>query len=188
MKRLSYHLLLIVAGLGVASAAMAVQWRMIPEQSQLEYVATYEGQRAPGEFREFQTDLKFDPQAPESGRLEVTVNLASADMYSSDVNDAIREQEWLNVDRVGPATFISDQITSRGNGRFLAVGTLQLKGVSRPLEVPFTWQAQGATAYMEGALTVDRTDFNIGTGEWASPTPIGVKVEVKFRVVLKPGA
>lgn len=187
MRKFPYRLLLAVVALGASTAAMAVQWHMLPEQSRLEYVATYEGQQAPGEFHEFQTDLQFDPQAPESGRLEVTVNLASVDMYSSDVNEAIRQQEWLDVEEVGPAKFISDRITALGNGRFVAKGTLRLKGVTKPLEVPFTWRTHGGTTSMDGALTVDRTRFDIGTGEWASPTPIGVEVELKFHVLLKPG-
>lgn len=186
MKALLRYLVVVIAGLAPATPIMARDWRMVPAESQLEFVATYEGQRAPGEFRDFETKLTFDPRSPESGRLEVTVNLGSADMYSSDVNDAILQEEWLDAEKVGPAKFTSADIKRLGNGRFLARGTLEVKGVTQDLELPFTWEPQGRGAGMAGAVTLDRTDFNIGTGEWGSPSPIGVKVDVKFHVALEP--
>lgn len=185
MKTLMLPLLFVLVSLP-PTTVLAKEWQMIAGDSRLEYVATYEGQEAPGEFRSFEAKLDFNPGAPGAGRLDVHVNLASADMYSSDVNEAIMEREWLDSKNVGPAEFTSSDIARVDGDRFVARGTLQVKGVEANLELPFTWERHGSEATMDGAITIDRTRFNIGTGEWASPTPIGVKVEVKFHVRFKP--
>jgi polyisoprenoid-binding protein YceI len=41
---------------------------------------------------------------------------------------------------------------------------------------------------MAGELTLDRTRFGIGSGEWATPDPIGLDVKVKFKVTLRRGS
>jgi polyisoprenoid-binding protein YceI len=38
---------------------------------------------------------------------------------------------------------------------------------------------------MDGELTVQRKDFNIGTGEWIATNVIGPDVKIKFRVRLR---
>jgi polyisoprenoid-binding protein YceI len=176
----------LISGLS-AHTVQAKQWQMVPAESQLEYVATYEGQAAPGEFRRFETDIDFSPQSPQSGHLNVRVDLGSADMYSADVNEAIMEKEWLDAPNVGPARFTSTEFAALGKNRFVAKGTLQIKGVKTDLDVPFTWEERGSGAVMTGSVTLDRTRFDIGTGEWASPSPIGLDVKVNFHVLLEPG-
>jgi polyisoprenoid-binding protein YceI len=67
----------------------------------------------------------------------------------------------------------------------VARGTLTLKGVKQPVEVPFTWAPSGDGAIMEGELTLRRGDFGIGLGEWKTTGTIGAEVKVKFRIKLR---
>jgi polyisoprenoid-binding protein YceI len=39
---------------------------------------------------------------------------------------------------------------------------------------------------MSGELSLQRTDFNIGTGEWSAGDIIGLEVDVRFEVALEP--
>jgi polyisoprenoid-binding protein YceI len=178
------HLLTVVA-LAWASAANGADWKMDPAGSRLEFTATYEREAAPGIFKQFDTRLRFDPQRPEGSELHVTVALASADMNSSDVNVAIRDPDWFDVARFPQAEFRATDIRRAQPGRYLARGVLNLKGVKRELEVPFSWNTSGDAATLEGELTLNRTTFNIGIGEWATGSPIGLDIKVKYRVKLR---
>ena len=165
--------------------AMATGWTMTRDDSRLEFVATYQGQAVKGEFRRFDVNLSFDPDAPATGKLEVSVSLASADMGSADINTAIRGEEWFAVARGPEARFSSADIVAQNGDHFLAEGNLRLKGVERPIAVPFTWSTVGNGARMQGQLVLKRADFGIGTGEWASTDTIGPDVVVHFSVALK---
>ena len=68
---------------------------------------------------------------------------------------------------------------------YVARGTLSLKGVKQPVEVPFTWTASGNGAAMEGELTLERGKFGIGAGEWLATDVIGAEVKVRFSVKLR---
>jgi polyisoprenoid-binding protein YceI len=168
-----------------ASHAAAADWRMDAADSRLEFAATFEKTPAPGVFKEFDTRLSFNPEKAAAGRLEVTIKAASADMTNADVNKAIAGPEWFDFARYPQATFQATDIRRVNAGRYLARGTLTLKSAQRPVEVPFTWSESGGGAMMEGEFTVQRKDFNIGTGEWVATNVIGPDVKIRFRVRLR---
>jgi polyisoprenoid-binding protein YceI len=176
-----------LAGLLAAAAlqaAVAADWKMDATGSRLEFSATFEKTPAPGIFKEFDARLRFDPDKPAEGRLDVTIRIASADMASVDVNKAIAGPEWFDFARHPQATFQATDIRRADGNRYLARGTLVLKGVQRPVEVPFTWNPAADSVTMEGEFTVPRSAYGIGTGEWAATNVIGPDVKVKFRLRL----
>jgi len=186
MIRLS---LLLAATLIIAAAcpARAADWKMDAGTSRLEFAAIFERTAAPGVFREFETRMRFDADKAAEGRLDVTIAVNSADMNSADVNKAISGAEWFDFARFPQAEFHATDIRRTDAGRYLARGTLSLKGVQQPVDVPFTWTETGDAARMEGEFIVKRGAFGIGTGEWAATSVIGADVKIKFSVRLRKG-
>jgi len=182
--KLGYRLLRALIFLA-AFPAQAADWRMDAASSRLEFIVSYEKATAPGLFKEFDTRLSFDPDKPAGSTLEVTVNIGSADMKSGDINKAIRMADWFDSARFPKAEFRSMDIRKIDANRYLARGVLNLKGVQQAVEVPFSWAAARDGASMEGELTVRRSLFGIGRGEWAATDVIGGDVKVRFRVALR---
>ena len=148
--------------------------------SRLEFVATFEKNAAPGVFKEFDTRLRFDADKPAEGRLDVTINVTSADMMIADVNKDIRGG-LVRLRRFPQAEFHATDIRRRRRQPVPGARvTLSLKGAQQPVEVPFTWTETADAAKMEGEFTVKRGAFGIGTGEWAKSDVIGADVNVKF--------
>ena len=176
--------LLWLCGLLLAGPALAADWKMDPAGSKLEFIATFEKTPAPGEFKEFDARLRLDPGKPAGGSLDVTIKVTSADMNIPDVNKEIRGKDWFDYAGFPKAEFHSTDL--RGDGkRYVARGTLTLKGVKQPVEVPFTWTTAGRGAAMEGEFTLKRSVFGIGLGEWKATDTIGADVKVKFKVKLR---
>lgn len=184
MKSRICRLVLFMATI-YCSPDFAAQWRSQPDFSRLQFESSYEGQRVPGVFRNFEVKFKFDPARVQQSELEVKVSLASADMDSADVNEAIASPEWFDVIRFPESRFFSRQITADGGQNFTARGSLQLKGIRREITVPFQWYENGDTARMHGEFVLARTDFDVGGGEWASGNPIGLDVKVKFSLSMR---
>ncbi len=168
-----------------AAGAAAADWRMLADDSRLEFVVAYSGQPAPGVFRRFATELQFDPARPADGRLRVTVATLSADLDSADINEAIAAPEWFDFAHFAAAHFDSETIAADDDGGFVATGRLRLKGIERAIVVPFAWTQAGDRAVMRGELVLRRSWFGIGTGEWAATDIIGDDVRVRFDVALE---
>jgi len=183
------RMLFAVVLLAVVAPALAADWRMDAAQSRLEFIATFEKNPAPGIFKTFDVKMNFDPEKPQGGSLDVSIQPSSADMKVREVNDAIRGPEWFDFARFPQAGFKSSDIrrveAGREAGHYIARGTLTLKGVQQAVEVPFTWSGKGDSALLEGELIVKRAAFNIGTGEWTATDVIGPDVKIRFHVSLK---
>jgi polyisoprenoid-binding protein YceI len=163
----------------------AADWKMDPAGSKLEFVATFEKTAAPGVFKEFDARLRFDPDKPAGGSLDVTVKVTSADMNIADVNKEIRGKDWFDYSAFPQAEFRSTDLRPTEGNHYVAHGTLLLKGVKQPVEVPFTWTDSADGAVMEGEFLLSRGAFGIGAGEWAATNVIGADVKVKFKVKLR---
>lgn len=163
----------------------AADWQSNPAQSELAYSVNFEQLPLNGQFKIFTVD--YIPQQ----QLRVVVDISSVDMGNSDINEAIRDADWFDIQKHSQAVFFSDEInadTTAGKDNFMAQGTLQLKGITKAINVPFSWQvskqsdsATNATT-MRGELTLSRSDFAIGSKEWASGDQIGLDVTVSFDV------
>jgi len=167
-----------------AGASCAAGWKADPAASRLEFVATFEGAPVPGAFKSFDARLDLEPERTSGGRLDVTIRTASAATGIPDVDREIASPVWFDYAAFPQAAFRSSDVTRVAAGRYVARGTLTLKGVSRPVDVPFTYAGTATGARIEGELALERGAFRIGTGEWAATGVIGADVKVRFRVAL----
>jgi len=167
-----------------ASGALADQWRM-QGKGELLFEPTWEGEAVPGRFESFDVRLDTGDGCVAGSELEVTVKLDSADMDDPDINEVIAGAEWFAVDEHPVATYTSDSIEEAADGGYVASGHLELKGVRLPVNVPFQWSASGDRAEMSGELAIERTRFDVGSGEWSNGETIGTEVRVSFDVILE---
>jgi polyisoprenoid-binding protein YceI len=168
-----------------AASAEAADWKMDAATSHLEFAAAFERTVALGVFREFDARMHFDVLKPAEARLDVAIIMKSANMNSADMNKAIGGAEWFDLARFPQADFHAAEISRTDAGRYLARGTLRVKGVQQPVEVPFSRSEGSDAARLEGEFIVKRSVFGIGTGEWAATNVIGADVKVKFSVRMR---
>jgi len=178
----SFFLLLVLAVI----PAQAADWQSRSD-GKFTFEVTFEGVPVQGQFRRFDVRLTFDPKKPDASQLQVTVDLSGADMGDPDMNAGIADPDWFDVGRFPKAVFESEHIKPGAAGKFVANGVLNLKGASKPVTVPFAWSENGKRANMRGEFIVQRSGFNVGSGEWASADPIGIDVKLQFDISLQRG-
>jgi polyisoprenoid-binding protein YceI len=178
-----YLLLAVLTGIPF-SAAVAEPW-CSTSASAFSFETTFEGERLPGEFRRFDVRFNSRPDNPQAATLNVSVDLLAADMGDPDMNAVLADPAWFHSERFAEAIFSSDTMIVRAPGEFVATGTLELKGNAKPVSVPFTWEQSEELARLRGATTLQRTDFDVGTGEWSSGDSIGLEVRLTFDVQLE---
>lgn len=178
---LKYFVLLLCL---LSQPCASSDWQSQTAGSKLAYSVNFEQLPINGLFEHFLVVYKTAAdETPQ--QLTVTVDVASANMGNSDINEAIRDSDWFDISRYPQATFSSSLIEKGQDRNFIASGTLQLKGVTQPVSVPFTWQpitGRPGAMSMTGQVILNRLDFLIGTGDWTSGDEIGLTVTVDFAV------
>lgn len=174
-----------VAAVGGGRSALAADppsWETDPAASRLSFTFTQLGSPIEGEFRDFAIDIRFDPAGP-AGAVRVEIDTASIDTGDDDRDAEARGAAFFHVDAHPEAVFEAASFRSKGDaGAYEALGTLTMKGRTLEVVLPFTLEIGGATARAEGTLTVNRQDFAIGTGEWATNQAVGDDVTIAISV------
>lgn len=180
-RPLRFASLLVLAYL--PAIGVAADYRQAPG-SRLAFAGEYDGETFTGTFPAFETTLRFDPAHPEDARLDVVVPLTSVDTGSGERDEMLRDAAFFAVARYPEARYTAAGFRSEGDGRYVAEGTLQLRGVSAPVTLRMTWHA-GERPVLEARAAVSRTRFGVGSGDWADTAMLPDAIAVSARVVFQ---
>jgi polyisoprenoid-binding protein YceI len=158
-------------------AAHAGTWHADGKSSTLGFSGTAQGDAFSGRFKTFDATIAFDPAQLATSRFDVKITLASADTANSERDDSLRGGDFFDTARTPVATYTATKFRSLGGNRYTADGTLELRGVSKPVTLTFAWAA-GATPALVGDAVVNRLDFKVGGGQWADTSQIANAVKV----------
>ena len=168
-------------------AAAAQHWNVDTAKSKVGFTVQWNGEPFTAVFRSWKADIDFDPADLGHARAEVTINLASEASDDSQTDDGIKGEQGFQVSQFPTATFRTTAFTHKTGNQYVATGTLAIKGISRTITLPFTLTLSGNTAHVVGHAQVVRTDFKVGTGEWAKPDPVATGVTVNIDLVASKG-
>lgn len=179
-------------GAPTAAAGSAQAWSVVEGESRLGFEGDYAGAGFSGQFPRFTALINFDPDRLEDSGFNVTVDTTSVTTFNADWDSNLGSKDWFDFGSHPNATYVTHSFRSLGPGEFAALGTLDLKGHQKDVELRFRWttNAAGETllegqAKLLGDAEVNRQDFRIGDGEWFENSTIGYKVMVKVSLFLQ---
>jgi polyisoprenoid-binding protein YceI len=174
--------LLLLAALGAATAQ--ADQKLLPAQSEIGFVSKQMGVPVEGRFKKFDAQIAFDPAKPETGKIALTIDIASVTLGAPEPDAELPKAAWFNTAKFPQATFQSSSIKALGGGKFEVAGKLAIKGNTRDAVVPVTLTQNGATTTASGVLTLKRLAYKIGENEWADTSMVADDVQVKFKLAL----
>ena len=161
------------------------EWQVDYAHSSLGFIGDQGGQAFSGSFKNFTAHISLDPDHPETGKISVTVDIASATAGSSDRDAMLPQKEWFDTSQFPQAQFISTTIRKIGPGQYVADATLTIKGVTKNVTLPFTLMSEGDHWRAKGHVNVMRNDFSIGTGSFSGESYVKHAVDVVVDIAAK---
>ncbi|PVM90928.1 YceI family protein [Caulobacter endophyticus] len=161
-----------------------VAWA-VQKGSHLDFNLAWADTPIQGRFSRWTADILFSPEALDRSKLTVSIDLASAGTGDGQRDESLQGPDFFNTSANPKATFTATKFRKTAEGRFVADGALDLRGVKKPLSLPFSLKIDGDTATARGVTTLDRTAFGVGQGEWASTDQIPAKIKVSFSLTAK---
>ena len=154
----------------------------VASSSTLGFSTTWGGQAIEGRFSYWTADIVFSPDQLDKSKVTITIDAASINTGDAQRDDSLHSADWFDAASHPKAIFVADRFEKTGEDRYVAKGKLTLRGVTKPLSLPFRLKIDGDKARMSGVTTLDRTAFGVGQGEWQATDqiPAGVKVSVKL--------
>jgi polyisoprenoid-binding protein YceI len=176
--RLVASALCIAAAQFPAQHAGAASWAVDYAKSRLGFTVEWSNEPFSALFRRWNANVDFDPNDLAHARATVTVDLASESSGEPDFDSGIKGAEGFQTTQFPAARFVSTSFIRKSANSYAAEGSLVLHGLSRDVTLPFTLSISGRTAHMTGKAHVLRTEFGVGQGEWAAPSPVARDVTI----------
>lgn len=167
-----------LAALTQAAHADPKQWAVDPAHSTLTFTGDQSGEKFIGGFKKFAAQIALDPDHPESGKITVTVDIASAYAGSSDRDGMLPQSDWFDTAKFPQAQFTSTAIRKTGPGQYVADATLTIKGMTKNVTLPFTLVQEGDHWHAQGKVGLKRNDFALGQGSFANENYVKYPVDV----------
>jgi len=175
--------LLAVVALGSLPCAQAVEYNQVnAAASQISFTFSQFGSRVYGTFGQFEGTLDFDTQNPATAHAVLNIQLASIDAGSSDANTELKKTAWFDTEHYPLGTFKSTSVKALGGDRYLFIGDLTLKTITRKVEVQVQLKPESGIGVFVGEFALNRDDFKVGEGEWADGV-VSKDINIRFRMV-----
>jgi cytochrome b561/polyisoprenoid-binding protein YceI len=162
-----------------AATSDPIEWAVSPG-GQLGFAAKWTGTPVNGSFSRWDADIRFNPEALDTTVIVVEVDLASANTADSQRDEMLRGDAFFDVAAHPKAIFSAKSARKTGTDRYVASGTLSLHGQKRPIALSFALKIDGDRATVRGTAQLARTQFGVGSGEWAATDQIADPVSVAF--------
>lgn len=173
-----FAILIFALAAGAVRAAPAPVWAVDKTASSIRFVSSYEGEAFSGGFSRWDADIRFDPAHLSGSSVSASIDVASAATGNADRDQALPTDTFFDTGKFPRATFTAHAFKALGDGRYEAIGTLTLRGVAKPLTLPFTLAIKGDEARMAATVSLDRLAFGIGQNEWRSTASVPAAVKV----------
>ncbi len=184
MKINIINTLLIIVALSSGQASALDFKQMQAGESAVSFHYQQMGVAMDGKFNKFLAQVTFDPAKLTNAQARIDIDLASIDAGSAEANDEVAGKLWFNAKTYPTASFVSSGVKLLSGNRYEVSGKLSIKGTTRDVIVPVTFQAAGNRGVFDGAITIKRLDYKIGEGAWADLGTIANEIQIKFHIVV----
>jgi polyisoprenoid-binding protein YceI len=142
-----------------------------------------------GRFKDFQGTITFDEKDVTKSSVEFTAKVASVDTEVEARDKHLRTADFFDVEKYPEMTFKSTRVERKGKNGYVLHGVLTLKGVTKPVALPFTVTGAvkdpwGNTRFgVEAHTKINRRDFGVNYGNaFAGGLDVGNEVSIDLRL------
>ncbi|WP_247233032.1 YceI family protein [Telluribacter sp. SYSU D00476] len=129
-------------------------------------------------FTDLQANLRFDPSRPTESTLTASLGANTIKTGVSLRDYQLRSRNYLYADKYPRLLMQSKQIRAVGKNSYVGQFDLTLRGVTKVVEVPFSFVQQGNLVTCKGKFSINRRDFGVGGSSLILDDKVDIVVEV----------
>lgn len=156
----------------------AGNWNADTAKAQITFTISGPFGTVDGSFTGLKATIQFDPQDLPGSYVKATIDPASVSTGDWLRNYHLRsEDQFLNTSKYPLLGFTSNKISKTSTG-YTAFGNLTLKGITKPIEIPFTFSSSGNSGRFQGQFSIERMDYHIGSQGGTVGSTIHINLDV----------
>lgn len=166
----------------LTNQAAGASWNMDADASKITFSYTQSGNKNTGQFDRFSSDIIFDPADLANASISAEIDITSFNSGNSQIDGAVSGSDWFQSSDFATANFQSSAIVDAGDGNYKVTGDLTIKGNTVPVTLTGPITIGGDKASAEMSVSLNRTDYNVGQGDFESETQVAHEVPVTITI------
>lgn len=146
--------------------------------TQVDFFIFNAGIEVDGTLGGFTGDLQFSPASLSGSKITASLQPSTIRTGIDARDNSLRGEEYFNVSAHPTMSMTSTSFRTSASG-YLGVFNLTIKGVTRQIEMPFTFEESNGQATFSGSFTIDRLDFGVGESSWFLSNEVRIEIQVK---------
>lgn len=176
------------------SVAEAPAWDVDAAHSSVNFSVRHFFTPTTGKFDNFDATVNFSPDDLAGSSVMFSIDVASVDTDNEKRDGHLQTADFFDAEKFPKITFQSTEFIDKGNGLYHVKGNMTIKDITKAVEIPvnFLGVKDNPMPQMKGKkvagfqinTVINRSDYGVGTGNYATDAIIGddVKVEVFVEV------
>lgn len=168
------------------------EWSIDKAHSNVNFTITHFFTPVNGSFNDYSSEIYFDPEDLENSSINVTIPVESINTGNERRDNHLKSEDFFNASEWPNIQFESDNIEQTGENKFVAHGELTIRDVTREFELPFElkgvmdhpMQENTKVAGITASAKLNRTDYDVGVGDWAATAVVGDEVDIQLNLEL----
>jgi polyisoprenoid-binding protein YceI len=176
MKKL---LIIFLFNLLIFNMFAQTEWKLATG-STVTFVIKNAGLKVDGKLEGLQTTIKFDSQNLATSSIEASLETTTINTDNKTRDGHLRKEDYFNVAKYPKMSIKSVSFSKDGNNGNTYKGKFKLtiKGVTKEIEIPFSYIENGNAATLKGSFTINRLDYTVGGNSWVMADNVIISLNI----------
>ncbi|GAB5539997.1 MAG: YceI family protein [Salibacteraceae bacterium] len=191
MKSLSLLAATLISAISI-NAQSAKSWNLDKSHASVVFTIDHFFTGVTGKFKKFDGTFNFDPENLKGSKATFTIQVASVDTDNEDRDSHLQSEDFFAAEQYPTIKFESTSFSKTGDNQYMVKGNLTMRGETKPIDFPMTIKGVMDNPWKEGSVimgveinsTLDRTNWGVGTGNWAATSVVSDEVEFSISMEL----
>lgn len=191
-RSLALALILISATTLNLRAQDATPWMIDQAHTSVNFSINHFFSAVTGKFTDFEGSLSFDPDNLKASQAEFVVAINSVNTGEPKRDTHLQSPDFFDAQSYPKMSFRSTKFVKKSDQEYLLHGKLTIRDKTKSVILPMKITGEMEHPMMKGTLilgvvidtTLDRTDYGVGTGDWAATMVVGDEVRIHIPMEL----
>ena len=161
-----------------AIAFCQAQWQAT--SGEVSFTIKNAGVTVTGRFSGLKADLLFSPDKLGSSSLKGSVEVATIKTGLDKRDKDLLEEKYFDAGKHKEIEVASVKLAKKG-AAYTGTFNVTIKGVTKQVEIPFTFTQAGGQGEFKGSFTINRRDYGVGDKSMMMADDLAVSIDVKAK-------
>jgi len=191
-KKFGFAVLITVLGTFSVNAQNSTIWKIDKAHTSVNFSINHFFSSVTGKFTNFDGDINIDRNNLKASKVNFTIMVNSVNTDNKKRDEHLQSPDFFNTKAYPNMTFKSTKIEKKSEKEYLVYGKLTIRDKTKDIVLLATITGEMEHPMKKGTIilgilidtTLDRTEYGVGTGNWATSKVVGDEVKIHIPMEL----